>query len=312
MAGLWLRLYAEIRHDRKLRRLPPAQRWLWVAIMTIAKESPRPGWLLYSEDVPVTVDDLVDEAAVSREDVEAGIRAFVQQTMLEEVDGVWHCINWDKRNFTSDCSTERVQRHRARQKSSINNETLQKRYSNDTETPPETEIRDQRSEINNIPKCYTNNQSDRERENAASRDHHRAFPDVVVLDNMPPITPETWQKLENIKIQPKDKQLSTLVIEYSQRYPGQAKQWGTRGRIAARKHFEEVISQGIEPHDILVEILFHQPDNPDEPEPKPWKLTAGLLECRGLEQTPAQVLYSMLKFDREVGINGAPRDPPAN
>ncbi|MCL6479326.1 MAG: hypothetical protein K6T65_13115 [Peptococcaceae bacterium] len=143
-------------------------------------------------------------------------------------------------------------------------------------------------------------------------DHPRAFPDVVELENMPPITPDTWQKLEDIKIQPKDKQLSTLVIEYSQRYPGQAKQWGTRGRIAARKHFEEVVNQGIEPHDILVEILFHQPDSPDEPEPKPWEITSGLLECRGLEQTPAQVLYSMLKFDREVGINGAPRDPPAN
>ncbi|OPX87757.1 MAG: DNA replication protein DnaD [Pelotomaculum sp. PtaB.Bin104] len=150
MSQLWLRLYTEIRHERKLRRLPPAQRWLWVVILTLAKESPQQGWLLISEGVPVTLDDLADEAAIPFEDVEAGVNSFVEQKMLENIEGTWHLVNWDKRQYVSDSSAERVRRHRAKQQengvTSIKDVTLQKRYSNDYVTPPETEIRDQRSE----------------------------------------------------------------------------------------------------------------------------------------------------------------------
>lgn len=136
MAGLWLRLYTEIRNDRKLRRLSPAQRWLWVVILTIAKESPEPGSLLLSEGVPVTVEDLADDAAIPVDEVQQGIEAFITQKMLEQIDGVWRLVNWDKRQFSSDSSTERVRRHRQKKQE---NETLQKRYNEVSETPPETE-----------------------------------------------------------------------------------------------------------------------------------------------------------------------------
>lgn len=144
-AGMgWLRLYTEIRNDRKLRRLPPGQRWLWVVIMTIAKESPRPGWLLISEDVPVTLDDLSDEAAIPIEEVEAGLKAFVNQKMIENIDGVFHLLNWDKRQFASDSSTERVKKYRSNQKNNsptlTSTETLQKRFSNNNETPPDYRV----------------------------------------------------------------------------------------------------------------------------------------------------------------------------
>lgn len=142
-ASLWVRLYTEIRHDRKLRRLSPAQRWLWVTILTMAKDSPSPGWLLLSENVPVIAEDLADEAAIDIDDVKEGIKAFIQQNMLEEVDGVLHLVNWDKRQFVSDSSTERVKRYRQRQThaDTDNNETLHKRYSNVPETPPENRDR---------------------------------------------------------------------------------------------------------------------------------------------------------------------------
>lgn len=142
--GLWLRLYAEIRRDRKLRRLPTDQRWLWVVILTIAKESPQPGWLLLAEGVPVTIDDLADEAAIPVDQVKAGLNSFTDQMMIEKVNGVWHCLKWDKRQFSSDTSTERVQKHRGNK-----NATLQKRCNDVAETPPETDKqtnRDQRSE----------------------------------------------------------------------------------------------------------------------------------------------------------------------
>ncbi|MFA5383969.1 MAG: DnaD domain protein [Eubacteriales bacterium] len=136
MPGLWLRLYTEIRNDRKLKRLPHSQRWLWVVILTIAKESPRPGWLLLTKDVPVTIADLADEADITVEEAVAGMDSFTDWKMLEEVDGVWHLINWDKRNYESDTSAERVRRHRENIKQDV---TLPKRYSNVTVTPPETE-----------------------------------------------------------------------------------------------------------------------------------------------------------------------------
>lgn len=133
----WFRLYTEIVDDRKLRRLSPSQRWLWVAMMCVARKSPVPGVLLLSENVPVNIDDLSDIAAISKEEVLAGIEAFKHQGMLDETDGVYQLINWDKRQFTSDNSTERVKRLRERKRN--DNETLQQRYSNNLETPPETE-----------------------------------------------------------------------------------------------------------------------------------------------------------------------------
>lgn len=72
----WFRWYNETISDRKLRRLPTAQRWLWVAVLTLARQSPEPGRLLLSESVPVTEDDLVDAAAIDMEDVRAGLVAF--------------------------------------------------------------------------------------------------------------------------------------------------------------------------------------------------------------------------------------------
>lgn len=134
MGGPWLRLYTEIRRDRKLRRLPPAQRWLWVTILAMAKESPRPGLLLLSDGVPVTEEDLADEAFITREEVDAGLQAFKEQRMLDLSEGVWHLVNWDKRQFVSDSSTDRVQRFREKK-----DETLLQRFDNVTETPPDTE-----------------------------------------------------------------------------------------------------------------------------------------------------------------------------
>jgi hypothetical protein len=124
MAG-WLRLYTEIRNDRKLRRLPAGQRWLWVVMLTIAKESPRAGWLLLSENVPVGIDDLADEAAISPEEVLSGIEAFKAQNMLEEVDGVYRLVNWDKRQFASDNSTSRWRKWKEEQEQDVEPTTNQ-------------------------------------------------------------------------------------------------------------------------------------------------------------------------------------------
>jgi len=130
----WLRLYTEITRDRKLRRLDPACRWVWIAVLCIAKESPVPGKLLISENIPATVEDIADEAAVTVEEVNLAIQKFKEQRMIHEEDGVFVVTNWEKRQYSSDSSTERVRKHRQKK-----NETLQKRFSNVSVTPPDTD-----------------------------------------------------------------------------------------------------------------------------------------------------------------------------
>lgn len=87
MASLWLRLYTEIIYDSKLRRLPPSRRWLWITLLCIAKVSPRPGWLLLAEGVPVTVKDIADKAAVTVNIVKAGLSDFTYLRMVEKLMG---------------------------------------------------------------------------------------------------------------------------------------------------------------------------------------------------------------------------------
>lgn len=138
----WLRLYTEIRSDRKLRRLPPAQRWLWIILLVLARESPQPGKLLLSEKLPITNEDLADFAAIPIEDVEKGIEAFLEQNMISlDGNGVYFLNHWDKRQFNSDDSSERVKRYRESKRSEQCNvsETLHDRYNTVTVTPPDTD-----------------------------------------------------------------------------------------------------------------------------------------------------------------------------
>lgn len=119
----WVRIYTEITRDRKIRRLPPAQRWVWIALLCMAKESPVQGKLLLAENVPVNVDDIVDEAGVDKDDVEAALEAFEKQGMIEyDENGVIVIKNWHKRQYQADSSTERVRRYRERKKALQNDE----------------------------------------------------------------------------------------------------------------------------------------------------------------------------------------------
>lgn len=111
----WFRFYTEAVYDRKLQRLTPAQRWVWVTVLALAKESPRPGYLLI-ESAVADARDIASTADVRVRDAESALAAFVERGMLSRVDGVWHVTNWDKRQFKSDDVTERTSRHRSRER----------------------------------------------------------------------------------------------------------------------------------------------------------------------------------------------------
>lgn len=133
-SSIWFRCYTEIKRDRKLRRLPINFRWIWVAILAMAKESPVQGKLLISEKIPATIEDIADESAADIEETEQAIQKFIEQDMMHEEDGVMILTNWDKRQYVSDNSTARVRKYREQKR-----ETLPKRFGNNEVTPPETE-----------------------------------------------------------------------------------------------------------------------------------------------------------------------------
>lgn len=122
----WFRFYVEAVNDRKLRRLPPETRWLFVACLAAARQSCIPGYLLVSERDPMDVDDLMDFAYMTRKQVTEGISSLLDAGVID-VDpdlGAWFLPSWNDRQFESDNSAERMAKHRR---------------SDADVTPPETE-----------------------------------------------------------------------------------------------------------------------------------------------------------------------------
>lgn len=113
----WFRAYHEMVEDLKLKRLPPAQRWVWIAVLTIASQSPQRGRLLIAEGEPATTEDVVLMAAVDRADVAAALEAFERQGMIHRDGDVWVVTNWDKRQRVSDDAAIRKRRQRERERS---------------------------------------------------------------------------------------------------------------------------------------------------------------------------------------------------
>jgi hypothetical protein len=120
--GSWFRLYTEIRADPKLRRLPPAQRWAWIVVLALAKESPRPGWLLLAEGLPLHPQDLADQARISLKEARDALASFARQDMVAEEEGVLRVIHWERRQFVSDNSTGRWESWKKRKKGNVTNE----------------------------------------------------------------------------------------------------------------------------------------------------------------------------------------------
>lgn len=110
----WFRFYTETIRDKKIRQLPVSQRWLWVTILALARESEEPGKLLKWGDVPMNKQDLAQAAGVELSDVTVGLRTFRDTGMIHAEGSVIVVSNWSKRQHESDHSTPRVQKHRAK------------------------------------------------------------------------------------------------------------------------------------------------------------------------------------------------------
>ena len=124
----WFRVYGDdILNDKKLKRIarelgiPLLQvKGAWLDVLCLASESPVRGVLMYTSNEQLTTEDVSETFHVTFHETEVLLQAFRNAEMLAD-DGT--IINWDKRQFESDLSTERVRKHRE-----------MKRFSNVSET----------------------------------------------------------------------------------------------------------------------------------------------------------------------------------
>ena len=118
----WFRLYGhEVLNDPKVQKLSPPLFKAWINMLCAASEN---------EGVLPDISDLSFLLRKSEEATGNDVDALVSCGLLDEVEGVTRPHNWDRRQFKSDVSNERVERHRKR----VRNVTEAV-----TETPPETE-----------------------------------------------------------------------------------------------------------------------------------------------------------------------------
>jgi len=131
----WFRVYSEILDDRKLKRICKKTGHskalvigVWTCLLALANNATPRGELSISEDIPYTIDDLEDELGLPSEIILQLIDEFIEMGMINGRNTM-SITNWEKRQFKSDNSTERVRRFREKEAEELKryNETLQKR-----------------------------------------------------------------------------------------------------------------------------------------------------------------------------------------
>jgi hypothetical protein len=112
----WFRFYVEAFSDRKLRRLSPTQRWIWMAILGAARDSPEPGKLMIAADCAMTNAELAGFADVREREIAPALVLMSQLGMVLIENDAITVRNWGARQYESDNVTERTRNHRERSK----------------------------------------------------------------------------------------------------------------------------------------------------------------------------------------------------
>lgn len=133
MAYTWFRFYNGVPHDPKVQRLPLLLFRFWVNLLCLA--SANDGWLPSFEDLQYTL-------RLTPGQLSDFIGKLVSAGLLDQSEQGIKPHNWDKRQFKSDGSTERVKRFRKR--SNTVSETLPETgpYPDTDTDQKETSLRD--------------------------------------------------------------------------------------------------------------------------------------------------------------------------
>lgn len=111
----WFRFYVEAIRDPKMLRLSPTEKWLWVAILSAARESYIGGYLMVANGVAYTWPDLARYADVPLKAVETGTARMHDLGMIAFDPSLeaWYVVAWSSRQYESDDVTKRTRKHRS-------------------------------------------------------------------------------------------------------------------------------------------------------------------------------------------------------
>lgn len=100
----WFRFYSEALNDPKVQRLPPELFKAWVNILCLACNG--------DGNVTGDVTEVAFALRISEETAAQYIDDLVSAGLIEDLDDIIKPHNWDKRQFKSDTSNDRVRKHR--------------------------------------------------------------------------------------------------------------------------------------------------------------------------------------------------------
>ena len=110
----WFRMYTETRSDLKINRVCSISKQpkavvmgLWSILLCVAGDSPDRGKLLISDDMPITLNEIIFDSGLDDDVGGAIIDAMIQVKMLTLEGETYVVTKWDSRQFKSDNSTDR-------------------------------------------------------------------------------------------------------------------------------------------------------------------------------------------------------------
>ena len=119
----WLRLYAEFATDAKVQSLSEVMQRRYIMLLCLKCNDELPG--LTDDEVACAMRITEDEALQTKEKLTA--KGLITET--------WEPTNWDKRQYVSDTSNERVKKYRDKlSNTNIDNTILDKDIYTDTDT----------------------------------------------------------------------------------------------------------------------------------------------------------------------------------
>jgi len=98
----WVKVWCEMRQDRKLRGIDPAWRWAWCGLLMVAAAYADDGRLIAEDGIELNDDDPADELALPLATWQAAKAHFLARRMLIETAGGLVIPQYQKRQAPSD------------------------------------------------------------------------------------------------------------------------------------------------------------------------------------------------------------------
>ena len=128
MTNTWFRFHKDAVNNPKVQKLSGDDFKGWVNVLCIANDD---------GSIP-TIEDVSFLLRETKEAVSSLFHTLVQSGLLVTVDETFQIYNWNKRQYKSDTSTERVKRHRERKRNVPETPQIQNRTDSDTEQKKKT------------------------------------------------------------------------------------------------------------------------------------------------------------------------------